>query len=74
MTDSPLKWLLHKTRPTLQVGEPVFSLRQAGELLGLKPGQMRRLVKAKKLTAHRVGKFGHFKILQSEIERIRENK
>jgi len=71
MPDTPLKWLLHKTRPALQV-EPVFTLREAAAMVGLQIGQMRRHVKAGRVKSIRIGERGHFKVLQSEIERIRE--
>jgi len=73
MTDSPLHWLLQKPKPLLQ-RQPVFSLKQAGELLGLKLQQMRRHVKEGRIRAIRIGERGHFRVLQSEVEKFRENK
>lgn len=72
MTNTPLRWLLQKKAPLIEplIAQPLYTLRQAGELVELGTLQMRRYVKSGVVRAIRLHPRGHFKIPQSEIEKF----
>jgi excisionase family DNA binding protein len=69
MAISPLRALLQKQKLPL-TAQPLYTLRQAGELVGLGTLQMRRYVKSGVVKAIRLHPRGHFKIPQSELEKF----
>ena len=68
MPNSPLLALLRNSRPLQQ--ERYYSLRVAGELLGVSLQQARRYARQGLLRSVRVGKLGRFRVPQSAIEQF----
>ncbi|HUO59530.1 MAG TPA: excisionase family DNA-binding protein, partial [Candidatus Acidoferrales bacterium] len=66
---TPLRWFLQNQKPAL-VPQKYYSLRQAGQLVGLGVTQLRRLVKKGVLKSVRLTPRSHFRIPQSEIEKF----
>lgn len=69
MPNTPLRWLLQNQKAPLQV-ERLLPLRTAGEMLGVSLQQARKYARSGLMRVVRVGKYGKFRVPESEVVRL----